>query len=233
MGNTITVNSSEQVINAMMEVVNTTTANCRSALTQDQIFNIEATGPGSVVNVSDFRVGQSVVVNTRCYQNATTSNNLESQIDQVARQQTEVISQALQLPSIQLTENLYQLNLDLGKKVVNATTQECSNLSQQRQTANIRASEGGTTNVVSTDWNQTMDSVTQCVQNSQAVTNARNALDQFIENNTKATVSNNLTWIIAIVAIIIIIIVIGIVYATVKVGPQAAEIAVKAAPLLL
>ncbi|MNK85191.1 Lipid membrane protein [compost metagenome] len=233
MGNTITVNSSEQVINAMMEVVNTTTANCRSALTQDQIFNIEATGPGSVVNVSDFRVGQSVVVNTRCYQNATTSNNLESQIDQVARQQTEVISQALQLPSIQLTENLYQLNLDLGKKVVNATTQECSNLSQQRQTANIRASEGGTTNVVSTDWNQTMDSVTQCVQNSQAVTNARNALDQFIENNTKATVNNNLTWIIAIVAIIIIIIVIGIVYATVKVGPQAAEIAVKAAPLLL
>jgi hypothetical protein len=46
-------------------------------------------------------------------------------------------------------------------------------------------------------------------------------------------VQNNLTWIIAIIAVIIIIIIIAIAYTAVKVGPDVAEVGVKALPLLI
>uniref|UniRef100_A0A6C0BMD0 Uncharacterized protein n=1 Tax=viral metagenome TaxID=1070528 RepID=A0A6C0BMD0_9ZZZZ len=233
MGTSVSVNRSDQVIDSVQEVINQTTAACRSSTTQEQILKIRATGPGSQININELNLAQAALINGTCYQNTINSNNLENRVQEVARQQATTISQALQLPSVQLNENLYALTLNLANRVVNANQQECGNLTQQRQVGEFIAEEGGQFNLGSLNWQQTADSILTCVQNSQAVNNAKNELDQFIDQNSKGQVQNNLTWIVVVIAIIIIIIVIALAYTAVKVGPDVAEASVKALPLLI
>ena len=71
MGNvTTTENRSTQVVDTLMQVVNDNTAVCRSALTQEQIINLAATGQGSQIVIPTITGDQAARINTQCYQTA-------------------------------------------------------------------------------------------------------------------------------------------------------------------
>lgn len=223
-GGTKVKNESEQIVKTYMDVINSSTAECRSALTQEQLFSLAASGPGSVIDLGTVNASQTAQVDTRCYQTNVASTNVENKIDQLAKQQLDVITQTLSLSSTD-TENINKSLIELKESVLNDTKQSCSNLAGQAQVVNVTASDGGIVKANSLNWSQTFNGITQCVQNSTSVIDAKNNIQQIIDQYNKTEVKDNLSTILIIIGVVIAVIVIGIVIAVVMAAPSVASTA--------
>ncbi len=228
MGRNVTENYSDQVINSTMDVINSNTALCRSSISQDQLLNVVATGPGSVVDIGDVRWRQAVAINSECYQTALNSTNLEANISQRAMQEAEAIGQALSVTST-VARNINDSVMNLSQSVINATRQECGDLSRQAQAASIRAEDGGRVNVATLDWSQTFDGVITCVQNTRSVTDAKTQLEQVLAQEGVAETQDTFGRLGIIIAIVVVVIIIIIAVVVIYAGPSIAKAGVGAA----
>lgn len=231
MGNvTTTENRSTQVVDTLMQVVNDNTAVCRSALTQEQIINLAATGQGSQIIIPTITGDQAARINTQCYQTAINNTDLENRILQAAQQEAIAITQTLSLPSVTDTIAVNDAVTNLAQQIINATRQDCSNLSRQSQILNIAAAgQQSQVFVDSVNWSQTYDSILSCVQNSDSVSRAKNNLDQVINQYSKTEQKNTFGSLFLIIGIVIVVIIIIIAIVVVVAGPSIAGAATTAA----
>jgi len=231
MGNvTTTENRSTQLVDTLMQVVNDNTTTCRSALTQEQIINLSATAPGAQIVIPTITGNQAARINTQCYQQNINSTDLENKILQAAQQEAIAITQTLALPSITDTLAVNDAVTKVAQEIINATRQDCSNLSRQSQVLNIQAAgQQSQIFVDSVNWNQTYDSILSCVQNSDSVSRAKNNLDQVINQYAKTEQKNTFGSLFLIIGIVIVVIIIIIAIVVVVAGPSIAGAATTAA----
>lgn len=224
MGNVQTSNEADQIVEALMSVVNTTSQECRSGLIQEQIINLNPSGAGSVVDIDSIIGTQAAAVDTQCFQSSVNSSSLENDMEQVINQQMDVINQTFSLTST-ASSNINRAIVNLKNEVLNDTRQTCSNLARQSSVFSAAPTAGGVVRLGTLDWNQTFEGITTCVQDSTNVVRAKNTLQQLLDQENKVEVKSNLTTIFLIIGIAIAVIIIAIVIGLIFIAPQVASTA--------
>ena len=205
MGPTKATNSAKLVAKTITDIGVSVYQGCNTAITEDQSLTVTATD-GSTINIGDIDWTQVVNSNIACVQSSTTSTAIDNAIEQAAQQTASATNQEFNI-SGETESNNTVTQIEAVKNAISlAFQQECTGLISQNQNVNFTAADGSTVTVGNLNWQQTADAVSQCVQDTDAVTNATNSLSQSLEQTATATVESFLGPFIAIIIVIVIVI---------------------------
>lgn len=213
MGGVSSKNTIENSVKSALVAMTDITQNCRGTL--DNTISFDIVGGSGDVTISDSKFDQSASVDTKCLQNASISNELKQQIDQIASQTATSISQQLSLnPTGTDAENITKLSSDLFTGMYNTFTQDCITDITNKFAVKIRPS-GDTKNITidAIDVNQAITNLKACVQDAKSVNEAEVKLSQKVDQAAKAEMKNildflnGLLWLLLIPVIIIVLIV--------------------------
>lgn len=209
MGSSSSSNVVNSTTNALLKVVNSTTQQCVSPLSQTQVASITAKG-GSIVNLGTIDWSQVVSVKSNCALSASTKNTLSQSLTQTAQQTATASNSALGLDlGSQGANNIVKYTNNLATTIDNAYTAQCGNLVNQVQAVNFNATDGSVINAGSLNWSQTQDAVLSCIQKNADVTNATQNLTQAVDQVAKTSVSGLFFLILFIIIGIVILAIIG------------------------
>jgi hypothetical protein len=199
-------NISNQMIRNLVNVTNTATQNCRNSASQYQLKSISNLTDSNVFSFGNMT--QTVVVETKCVQEAAFDSKVTQEITQQAEQVAKAISQMFQLGDTE-SKNLVNLSSDLGTQVLNAFTQNCT--SEQTQTQVTRIDNLTRSNaVVVGNMSQYVNIMTACVTKDAAVNQVATKIDQATKQTATATVENFLAGIFG--SIFAIVAVVGVIF---------------------
>lgn len=224
MGHSSSSNVATSTTNALMKVVNTTTQQCVSPVTQSQGLTVNATG-GSIINVGAIDWSQVVTIQSNCALSNTTENNLSTSLLQTAAQQATTTNSALGLDiGSQAANNITNYTTNLATAVTNAYTGQCGILVNQSQAASFSASNGSVLNVGSLNWKQTQSDVTSCIMSNSDVTTASQNLQQAVNQVAKSSISGLFFLILFIIIGVVVLAIIGaVIFFIMKQQKQAKE----------
>lgn len=205
MGGAYAKNTIDEAAKIMTSVAIEASQSCQSVVTQSQGLTIVAQ-KGAHVTIGPTAFSQVVSLNTQCLTEDTAQTDITSELDQAATQIAKAISQNFNLPGGGSTaENTAKLLAELSNEINVSFTQTCANIVNQAQNVNIVASDTGTTVAVATlDFDQEVDAIINCVQNTSNVSQVKNTLTQTLTQEATAIVENAAGLIIFIVAIVLV-----------------------------
>ena len=209
MGHSSSSNTVNSTTNALLSVVNKTTQQCVSPVSQTQVLGVTAKG-GSIVNIGSIDWSQVVSIQSNCALSSTTENNLSQSLQQTAQQQATTTNSALGLDlGSQSASNIVKYTTNLATTISNAYNGQCGILVNQSQAASFNAADGSVLNVGSLNWKQTQSDVTSCIMNNSDVTNATQNLQQAVNQVAKSSISGLFFLILFIIIGIVILAIIG------------------------
>lgn len=213
MGGTTSKNEVDITNTSMINAVRSITNKCSSAINSNQVLDI--VGNTGKVNTGDVNFNQAANVNFSCLQSNDTKTDLSNQIDNVVKQQSQSISQFFQLSSSK-SENVTNLVNNLGISIENAFNNQCITTQSLYQTAQIRYNTGDVT-TGNLNFKQSVDDVVNCVQNNKDVIDAKNALQNSLNQQSTAQTKGlfdflfgSWGWLIIVAIVIIILIIAGV-----------------------
>jgi hypothetical protein len=229
-------NELNTMINAGIEVYNTTTQNCSSLINNVNDITIEVDGNNNNIRVTDIVQGQSVSLNSECVSKAAADTTVSQDVTNKVTQQASAIVGSLSIGNSE-ANNIINNSYDLSQKIVNTFEQKCSpTVNNSNQFKFTSKGTGNTILIGYINQNQLVNAVTKCMQDTIATSDLAQSIEQDIAQS--ATAKNEglldfLKWIaIAIIAIIALIIIIVIIIVIVKAagGGGSKEVNITAAP---
>ncbi len=167
--------------NAFLSILNSVTQKCTQPITQTQNIPIEVTGAGSVLRDSTIRARQSVVADFKCIQEVKNNQEANQQIKNEIDQQTQAIIGSLNLSLKSATaENIAEVVNNLATEIQNSYTGACMQSVLQEQSVPIKVAGGGQITNVFFDFDQSIRSMSECVQSSTNVQAAQQDLENLI-----------------------------------------------------
>jgi hypothetical protein len=218
MGNSLAVNTASEATDLMVSAATDNILNCKTAIDQIQGITVIAQN-GSSINIGDIDWSQVVAYNQSCYQNATATNTISTSIQQEAQQIAKAIQQQWAVFTAAEAVNMSDLVIKLSEQVCTEYTTKCAAEVIQTQTATFYASGGSEIATGILNWDQTVNGISKCVQQTSTVTNAQNNLSNNITQQATAEIQNFLMPLI-IAAVIILVVVILLVFG----GPALAQL---------
>lgn len=176
MGGQSSKNEIDSFISSVINVVTSSSQQC--ATFGNQIQGIVIKGVVGNINISNLDWSQWASVNVKCAQQTAVDNKAEQKITELIQQTAKTISQALDFnPGSADAKNITRLTTQLATSIVNTFKQTCATQFNQKQYIKISDAKGNI-NLNMFNWQQGIDDVTQCIQNSKAVNSAKNTLSQ-------------------------------------------------------
>lgn len=167
--------------NALLSVMNTAAQKCTNPLTQEQVNSIRVAGAGSVLRNSTIRAGQSVVANFSCIQDFENNQDVRQQLQNQIDQQTQSIIGSLNLSLKSAdAENISEIVSNLATEIQDSYTGTCASSVLQKQVNPIEVVDGGTIDNVIFDFDQSIRSMSECVQNTTNVQIAQQELENLL-----------------------------------------------------
>lgn len=190
MGGVTSKNEVNNTVNAFVRDLTSIQQLC-SATVKNQInWNIKDENGNIVIHNVDW--SQYAIVNVQCLQKNDVKNKIDQKIQQTIKNQATSINRAFKIPSGSTTaENVTNLVTNLGLTISNTFKSSClTSLSQQ---ASLTATnKNGNITIYAFKIHQVAEAFTKCVQQSSAVNNASQALQQYIAQYAKAVVKSAL-----------------------------------------
>jgi len=203
----------ESTTNVMIELINETLQSCTAPVSQVQQSDI-IQGDGGIIEGVTLGFRQGVTVDAQCLTSTETLNQLDTDIQRTVNQEAQSITSTLGFPwGSSESNNITRYVTNLGNSVRNVYRQECAPIVAQAQRSTIRQGDGSIIRNVDFQFEQTAESVVQCVQNAVSTTEARNVLVETIDQDAVAETTGIPTaWLIGIIiAVIVFLIIIGVV----------------------
>lgn len=201
-------NAVNETVKVMTQISNTATTDCVYTINQDQSLTVNASG-GSTVSITDANFMEFANVDQKCVSTVATNSKVKSQIESQIKQIATSISQAFQLPSGgDSSSNLDNILENLKTAVANAYTGTCSQNFNQTETATFNASGGSTITVGVLNYNDTFQSVQDCIFQDDAVTQASNVVQNTISQKAKSEVESIFGPLLALLLIVILVVVV-------------------------
>ena len=175
MGNAVTKNIINQHMSASVKVLNDTVQNCGTQMTQEQLLDVA--GSGNTVRHVDFSSMMSADIS--CSQTASVQNDISQKLSSKMEQMAKSIMGAISLnPGNAEATNISKASLALGTTIRNSFNQNCGSSLNSNQTLKV----GGNNNTIEfISYKQAASIVKNCVQNSSAVTSAKQDLEAAIK----------------------------------------------------
>lgn len=207
MGQASSTNQINNVTNSLTNVVNTAVQKCLSSVQAQQTNALTASGPGSTISNSQFNFGQSAIVDFSCLQSSDTKTAISNNMALTAQQQASATNSALSFTGTR-ANNVTNAITNLANQITNAYSATCANAINVNQTNTVTASDGGKINNVVLNANQAIQSVVNCVQNNQQVTDAKAQ----VQNAIGQTATTKVQWLTigGAIALVVILILIGL-----------------------
>lgn len=194
MGSAKSKNVIDTAVNSFISVANTTAQSCSASTTGGNLMNIgNIYGKGDVI-IKDLTQRNVAVVSVKCLQDARNDTTVENQFKQVAEQQAKAIADFLSLSKSKAT-NINKLTANLGQAIKNEYFQNCASQGTGTNTLNVGITPAGAAAPIMSEGTVVLAGITQeniinalteCTQKSKSVTDAKNALEQEINQNTEA-----------------------------------------------
>lgn len=225
MSNALASNTAEASVSAMVSVINSSVLNCNNTSYQSQDFTLKA-GDGSDVNVT-LDWNQAVSLDNACVQTSVNDTSIENDIDQAISQISTAIEQQFGALTASEADNAVKAVINLGVTVQNSYTTTCNQSVFQQQALDMEIGNRSVATVYA-NWDQTAQSMINCVQNDSSVTNAKDAITQDLSQAAKAVIENFLlpfliAGVIIIVIFIVLIFLVGRVATPNLTGPNAEQ----------
>lgn len=212
MGGTSSKNQVNVAVNESIAVINETTQDCRTFLSQDQTIDLQSCG-GDII-ISGVTLSQYNQLDSTCVQSAETQNDIEAEIETIMDQSAKAISSNLQLGSTE-AENIGNLMEDLGVEVKNSFYQQCLTEGIQSQTLSANSCDGlneagGNIVVTDVEFSQVQKGISNCIQDSTAVNKIKTDIFNEIDQDASAASIPALVWIIIVLIGFMLIIFIAV-----------------------
>lgn len=215
MGNAISKNTSNQVVNLATQISNENLTNCYVNLGSNQTINITNNSGCSPAGSKNC---QYVLKNAQIYQNSALSanqsctatgsftSNINSQISQAASQLAQSLNQNLNLnPGSTQASNLANEIANVMSSVVTEIQSTCYAQAITNQTVNISGNNGPIANNLLVSQQAFENEISQCVFNFVSNSRITNTLQQMISQSAKATVEDSLGLVLVAIAVIAIV----------------------------
>jgi hypothetical protein len=208
MGNTVAKNTATQSINSTIGVSTTQIANCATAVNDAQNLSFSANGPGSVCNITDTTIKETVAyqIDAQCFTSQSASTSISSQIAQNAVQQAKAVSQNLDLnPATTSAENLVNQLTTSAISVSSLNFSSCLESITQSQNISCSATNGGTVNLknVYIGLEGITNALNECVFSQSSTTQVAQTIQNTLSESASATVKDALFWVLLAVALIL------------------------------
>jgi len=205
MGNVSASNIIDNNVSTMVDVSNSTSQKCVPTTTQEQLLRVVGNCPHSNINISHINFASAATISTSCAQKAVQSAEAKTQVEQVASQMAEAVSQAMTLnPGSTDSKNIMNLSMNVAVAVNNTVAQMVAPAASQSQIVDLTGCE---VNVSFVDYNAYAKNFAEAVQSSNQVSNAVTALKQAAKQIAKSKQEGMFAWIVAIVVGIVAIVV--------------------------
>ncbi len=210
MGGAKSKNSVEQVSKSFFDIVSSAAQNCSQTVGQQQQVNLSG-AKNSIIEDVNITGRQNVQLNLTCYQNTDFNTKLDSDIEQNAKQQADAVVKQYGIGYSQ-AQNVASAVRDLGVTIKTQAVASCAQSVAQSQIANLSNIQGTVVRNVNITWDQAFTGIANCVQQSKQYTDAKERLQQQIDQTAKASVSGiNWTWLLIGLGVIVLIIIIVII----------------------
>lgn len=204
MGNTIARTQVNQAINQMMKVSSKIVQDTGTHVSGSNILNV-----GKDCVLKGVNIQQDIIykINNNSLQHAFSQITAESKLKNEAKLISDAIAQNISLtPGSTEADSIYDATLNLTTAVNNTIKNDCS---VNIMNMNVVNCKGGSISDSYIKQSAIVDTINSCTQNAQAVTDARQDLENAISLVAKATVENALMGILAMVVAIILLVVVG------------------------
>jgi len=210
MGGSHSTNIIDNSVSAMVSVLNTTTQKCAPTVTTDQALNFVQQGcSSSDITITHTRLSAYASVNVSCAQVAVQSADAKAQIDQIAKQMADALSQMLSLnPGSTDATNITRLSANLGLTVQNEASQIIASAVSAAQGITLRQLNGGACSIRLdfVELGALATSIARATQESTAVATATAALKQSVDQTAKAEQQGLLAGLLILVVVVALVI---------------------------
>lgn len=211
MGQTQAKNEIDSSISAMTSIVNSTVQKCAPTAAVSQV--IEAITKGcktSNIVIEHIDFSSMASIDVKCAQDAASTADVKTNIQQTAKQMAEAVSQSLNLnPGSTSAQNIARMSMNVATAVTNSTSQIIASAVATSQSIRVPIEGGDVCNIriAFINMKSMVQSVADGVQKSTQVASAVTALKQAVDQEAKAKQSSLVMLII--LAIIIAIAIMG------------------------
>lgn len=202
MGKSASKNIVDDATSIFTNVINNSVLDCTQVIEGNQVVTITAKN-GSTVNYEGGPV-QYIDFDGTCFQQASSNNNVSTQVTNEIQQIAESIIGSLGIGETK-AKNTTDIVSDLGTSIINTYETECSSVLTGAQSVNIKATDGSTINAI-INQEQVIDSLTQCISQDSAVTQSQTDLQNNIEQEATAKIEGLLGPLLFITLIIAIVV---------------------------
>jgi hypothetical protein len=207
MGVAYAKNTSEQVLNSLNSVVNSTVQNASTIVNQSNVNTFCSSGNIEIIN-TQFNQSQYASISSENYSKVLSNGSINSNVSQRANQIARAIGQNLNfLPTTTIAINSGSNIINLANEISSTFEQNCSNILIQNQGVTATNCQGaGDITVRGAVFNQDQvaDATSKCIQNVQSVQNLTSQVEQSIQQAATAKVESFLSQLISILILGII-----------------------------
>ena len=207
MGTTSSKVSAEQISNSLLSVVQSSITSSSQRVVSTNIVEIEDC---NLINF-DSEQNAGIEIQIKSIQDISSNANVKNDMSAKVKQISEAESPNLNLSGGTDSETFTKLVTNLSTSILNSVSANCSNTFQQQNIVTCKNSNADTSTIRQKNLSKVLMS---CVQTVSNVTDAKNDLQTFIDQKSKAKTSNAVLYII--IAIIVLIVVCTIVYFLVR-----------------
>lgn len=203
MGAAYSSNTLNNVLDEILQIINTNSQSCRVAGEQLQELNFTniTTLDGKGIVISGLNWDQMAQINASCYQSSNFTASLTSAITQAFNQAatSTVSNYGIGFSDAQNIVNNYT---SLTEQIVNTVQQTVQTTMSQNQSINFSGVTASGITVNFLNWSQTMGIVSSAVQNVVNNSNLVSTVQQAVSQTATATVSG-INWTLIIVVIVV------------------------------
>lgn len=229
MGAAQSTNQVNSIINAGIEVVNTSVQNCFPVVSNSVEVQICADGTGNQVKIDKIDINQYAKLDSKCVQTAQATTEISQDVINSISQKAESVVESLSL-GVADANNIINNSYSLSERIINAFTQNCS--PKVNNSAQFQVCAKGTNNVIDVGYinaTQGIDAISQCIFNSVSDSKAAQDIKQTIDQSATAKTEgllNGLKWIGIILGAIVGIILLVVIIKAISGGKNKTEVTI-------
>lgn len=198
MGISSSSNTIDSMVNNTTTVINTYQNLCSNSTstTNEQFIANDCHFNNTPINIMTTQI-----INQNCIQNATTTNNIQSSIEQSMQQSAKAITQQFSFPSAAIANNFIKESVKLGTDIANHYSSVCLNEGFNAKVGFSCNNSTFTNSAVTIDSFQsiTQDCISNFLTNNSTISDLKNMLAQ----TSSATQENTFAFFIIVFAVLI------------------------------